>query len=86
MTQVERIKQLIELGYFDFFGLGTDVLAAEEALDAAVRIDACPVCRLDPKTSSEQVCLSCEDWRRHHSIRGWAGRSWRRYVTQWFIP
>jgi hypothetical protein len=49
MTQVERIKQLIELGYFDFFGLGTDVLAAEEALDAAVRIDAWPVCRLDPK-------------------------------------
>ena len=37
--QVERVKRMIELGYFDFFGLGLDVLAALDALNAAVRID-----------------------------------------------
>lgn len=42
MTQVEYVTRLIEYGYFDFFGLGTDVLAAQDALDAAVRIDAEP--------------------------------------------
>ncbi len=40
MAQVEYVSRLIEFGYFDFFGLGTDVLAAQDALEAAVRIDA----------------------------------------------
>jgi hypothetical protein len=39
MTQTEWTMKLIELGYFDFCGLGTDKLAALEALDAAARID-----------------------------------------------
>ena len=40
MTQVERTMRMIELGYFDFFGLGTDLRAAERALEAAAQIDA----------------------------------------------
>ena len=40
MTQVERAMRMIELGYFDFFGLGTDTDAVERALEAAARIDA----------------------------------------------
>ena len=40
MTETERTMRLIELGYFDFFGLGTDIPAAMRALDAAARIDA----------------------------------------------
>jgi hypothetical protein len=40
VTQVERTVLMIELGYFDFFGLGTDVPAAMDALDAAARIDS----------------------------------------------
>jgi hypothetical protein len=39
LTQVEHVTRLIELGYFDFFGFGTDTRAAEDALDAATRID-----------------------------------------------
>jgi hypothetical protein len=31
--------RMIELGYYDFFGTGTNIPAALEALDAAVRID-----------------------------------------------
>jgi hypothetical protein len=42
MTQVERMLRMIEFGYFDFFGLGTEVRAAERALEAAARIDAAP--------------------------------------------
>lgn len=30
---------LVRMGYFDFFGKGTDLRTAERALDAAVRID-----------------------------------------------
>lgn len=40
MTQVERVTRLIEYGYFDFFGLGTDVRAAESALEVAAQIDS----------------------------------------------
>ena len=39
MTQTEWTLRMIELGYFDFFGLGTDIRAAESAIDAALRID-----------------------------------------------
>jgi len=39
VTQTERITQMIEMGHFDFFGLGTDTRAALNALDAAARID-----------------------------------------------
>lgn len=27
-----------------------------------------------------------ENWQRHHSLRGWFGRNWRRYVSKWFVP
>ena len=39
MNQVEWTMRLIELGYFNFFGLGLDKRAALEALETAVRID-----------------------------------------------
>ena len=40
MTQVEYIERLIQLGCFDYFGLGTGIAEAERALDVAIRIDA----------------------------------------------
>jgi hypothetical protein len=40
VTQVEYTMRMIELGYFDFFGLGTSLADAERALEAAARIDA----------------------------------------------
>ncbi len=42
-------------------------------------LERCPRC-------GELTCLDCEDWERHHSFRGWAGRNWRRYVSKWFVP
>jgi hypothetical protein len=39
VTQTEYVTRLIEYGYFDFFGLGTDIPAALDALDTAARID-----------------------------------------------
>jgi hypothetical protein len=40
MTQVEYMMRLIELGYFDFFGLGTNLPEAERALEAAAGLTA----------------------------------------------
>jgi hypothetical protein len=42
-------------------------------------LDTCPRC-------GELICLECDDWRVHHSLRGWFGRNWRRYVSKWFVP
>lgn len=55
MTQVERTVRMIEMGYFDFFGLGTDLREAERALDAAVRID------LAAENQSAQAAPARED-------------------------
>jgi hypothetical protein len=35
-------------------------------------VQACPLC-------GELTCLSCEDWRRHHSLAGRACRAWWRF-------
>ena len=53
MTQVEYTMRLIELGYFDFCGLGTDKRAALDALESAARIDA----------AAEESMLSVPDGR-----------------------
>lgn len=42
-------------------------------------LEDCPLCH-------EQICLSCEDWERFHSFRGWLAGAWRHYVGRWLIP
>ena len=38
-------------------------------------LQPCPSC-------GAEICLECEDWRKHHSLAGRASRLWRRLVSK----
>jgi hypothetical protein len=40
ILKVEYVVRMIEFGYFDFFGLGTNLPEAERALEAAARTES----------------------------------------------